>query len=164
MRISRQIKLGRYFIRFMHVLAFVALMTMMITVVANIIGRIFFKTPIMGTLEIAGFAGVIVVAVAIGFAQRENRNVVVDIVAQRFSSRIRRITDSVTFLLSLTAIGFLFWAVAESAIESLASGDVTLTLGIQTFPFRFIWAIGLLVLCGFLIKHIVTTLRGDPKK
>jgi TRAP-type C4-dicarboxylate transport system permease small subunit len=146
------------------VIAFIALMAMMGIVVCNIIGRIFFKAPVMGTLEIAGFAGVIVVAVAIGFAQREHRNIFVDIVVARFPARIRIIVDSFTYLLSLGAVGFLFWAVAESAFESLIQEEITLTLGIKTFPFRFIWAAGLLILCGFLLQHLIQNLSKGLKK
>jgi len=164
MHVDLRLKLFRVIFVVLHVVAFIALMAMMGIVVCNIIGRIFFKSPVMGTLEIAGFAGIIVVAVAIGLAQREHRNIFVDIVVARFPARIRIIIDSFTYLLSLGAVGFLFWAVAESALESLIQEEITLTLGIKTFPFRFIWAAGLLILCGFLLQHLIQNLHKGLKK
>jgi len=122
---SFRLKFVRVAIKILHVVAFIALMCMMAIVVANVIGRIFFKSPVMGTLEIAGFAGVIVVAVAIGLAQYENRNIYVDIIIGRFPERFRVIADSFTYLLSLVAVGFLFWSVAESAIRVSDSGVST---------------------------------------
>ncbi|MFC1534302.1 TRAP transporter small permease [Thermodesulfobacteriota bacterium] len=160
---SFSLKFVRFMIKTLHVVAFIALMVMMSIVVANVIGRIFFKSPVMGTLEVAGFAGVIVVAVAIGLAQRENRNVFVDIIISRFSERLRIIADCFTYILSLIAVGFLFWAVTESAIDALTQGEITLTLSLKTYPFRFVWAAGLLLLCCFLIHRIIGIFKGVKK-
>jgi TRAP-type C4-dicarboxylate transport system permease small subunit len=148
----------------MHIAAFVALMVMMLTVVANIVGRIFLRTPVIGTLEIAGFCGVIVVAVAVAFAQRERRNIYVDLVVQRFSTRWRAITDSFTYLLSIVAIGILAWAVFDSAVEAYVDEDITLTLSVATYPFRFIWAIGLFILLLFLIRHGIEALQQGGRR
>jgi TRAP-type transport system small permease protein len=147
----------------MHAAAFIALMAMMAVVVANIIGRIFFKAPVMGTLEIAGFSGVVFVAVAVAFAQRERRNVYVDIVVKRFPPRYRMLVDSFTYLLSLIGVGFLIWAVTESALEAMIDGEITLMLSVKTFPFRFIWAAGLLVLWGFLLQHFIKFIKEGLK-
>ena len=143
----------------MHAAAFIALMAMMAVVVANIIGRIFLKAPVMGTLEIAGFSGVIFVAVAVGFAQRERRNVYVDIVVKHFPTRVRLLVDSFTYLLGLIGVGFLLWAVTESAFEAMINGEITLMLSVKTYPFRFIWAAGLLVLWGFLLQHFIKFIK-----
>ena len=149
----------RSMFKVMHAAAFIALMAMMAVVVANIIGRIFFKAPVMGTLEIAGFSGVVFVAVAVGFAQRERRNVYVDIVVKHFSPRYRGLVDSFTHLLALIGVGFLLWAVTESAFEAMSDGEITLMLSVKTFPFRFIWAAGLFVLCGFLLQHFIKFIK-----
>lgn len=148
----------------LHIVAFIALMVMMLIVTANIIGRIFLKTPIMGTLEITGFAGVVVVSFAIGFAQRDKRNVYMDILVVRFSPIIRYLVDAVTSILSLIIIGFMFWAVTESAIESFLNEEVTITLSVMTYPYRFAWAAGLLVLCGFLLQNFIRNLFRSIKK
>jgi TRAP-type C4-dicarboxylate transport system permease small subunit len=153
------LRIVRSVFKVMHAAAFIALMAMMAVVVANIIGRIFFKAPIMGTLEIAGFSGVVFVAVAVGFAQRERRNVYVDVVVKRFPPRVRLIVDGFTHLLGLIGVGFLLWAVTESAVEAMIDGEITLMLSVKTYPFRFIWAVGLLVLCGFLLQHFIKFLK-----
>jgi TRAP-type C4-dicarboxylate transport system permease small subunit len=148
----------------MHLAAFLALMVMMLMVVANIVGRIFFRKPIMGTLEVAGFCGVIVVAFAVAFAQREGRNIYVDLVVQRFSTGLRAIIDSFTYLLSMVAVGIVAWAVFASAVEAYMDQDITLTLSVATYPFRFTWALGLLILFLFLIQHVIGTLRRGGKR
>jgi hypothetical protein len=34
---------------------------------------------------------------------------------------------------------------------------------VKTFPFRFIWAAGLLVLCGFLLQHFIKFIKEGLK-
>jgi TRAP-type C4-dicarboxylate transport system permease small subunit len=104
-------KFSQSIIRGLLVIEAVALMAMMGIVVGNVIGRIFFSQPVLGTVELAGLAGVIVVAAAVGFSEREHRNVVVDVVASRFPPRIRAIADAFTLFLSLGAEAFVNWAI-----------------------------------------------------
>jgi len=67
-------KLGHVMIKVLLAVGGIALMVMMTIVVGNSIGRALFRTPIFGTIEIAGLAGVVLVAAAVGFAAREHRN------------------------------------------------------------------------------------------
>ena len=84
-----------------HIVAAFALMAMMMVIVANIVGRIFFRSPVTGTLEIVGFAGVIVVAIAVVFTERAHGNVAVDIVVTRLPPGLRRIFRSITYFFEL---------------------------------------------------------------
>jgi TRAP-type C4-dicarboxylate transport system permease small subunit len=145
----------QFMIRVLLVIATVALMAMMGTIAANIIGRIFFEVPILGTVEIAGLAGVVLIAVAVGFTEQEHRNIVVGIVANRFPPRIRAIADALTLFLSLGAVVVLSWAVFGSAIDAVAWGEYTSVLEITPAPFKFTWAIGTLILCLFLLQHMI---------
>ena len=67
-------KLGHVMIKVLLAVGGIALMVMMTIVVGNSIGRALFRTPIFGTIEIAGLAGVVLVAATVGFAAREHRN------------------------------------------------------------------------------------------
>ena len=164
MNVALRMKFVRFIIKTLYVLATLAVMAMMSIIVANIIGRVFFKSPLKGMFEIAGFAGVIVAAVAIGLTERERRNIAVGFVARRFSPGLRSVADRFTFLLSLGAVGFLLWAVVKSALESLTTKEITLVLNIRVFPFRFIWAAGLLFLCGLLLLHLIGASQRRLKK
>jgi TRAP-type C4-dicarboxylate transport system permease small subunit len=151
-------------IRVLLVIAAVALMTMMGIVVANVIGRIFFKSPVLGTVELAGLAGVVLIAVAVGITEREHRNVIVEVVSRRLPPRTRAIAGAFTLFLSLGAIAFLSWAVFGSALHAATTGEHTETLVIATAPFEFIWAIGALILCLFLLQHMIEAIIKGVKK
>jgi TRAP-type C4-dicarboxylate transport system permease small subunit len=142
----------------------IALMVMMVIVVGNSIGRALFRTPIFGAIEIAGLSGAVVVAVAVGFAERERSNVVVDVVANRFTPRIRALADAFTLFLSLGAVVFLFWAVFNNAIRSLKIREVTLTTGVFIAPFKFTWGIGVIILCLFLLQHMIEAIGKGGKR
>jgi TRAP-type C4-dicarboxylate transport system permease small subunit len=157
-------KFGQVMLRLLLVVGSVAMMVMMAIVVVNSLGRAFFKRPIFGTIEIAGLAGVVVVAVAVGFAERERRNVVVDVVANRFKPRSRALADAFALFLSLGAVAFLLWAVFNDSLYSLAVREVTLTTGISIAPFKFTWAIGLMILWLFLLQHMIEAIRKGWKR
>jgi TRAP-type C4-dicarboxylate transport system permease small subunit len=151
-------------IKVLLVVGAVALMVMMVIVVGNSVGRAFFRTPILGTIEIAGLAGVIVVAAAVGFTEREQRNVVVDVVANRFKPRMRALADALTLFLSLGAVAFMFWAILKDALNSVTTHEITLTTGVFTAPFKFIWAIGVIILFLFLLQHMIEAVRKKGKR
>jgi TRAP-type C4-dicarboxylate transport system permease small subunit len=136
-----------------------ALMVMMVYVVGNCVGRALFRTPILGTIEIAGMAGAIVVSVAVAFAEREKRNVVVDIVTESLSPRPRSILDALMLLLSLGAVAFLLYAVIDDGITSFAAKETTLTTGIPIGPFKLAWAAGLVASWLFLLKYLIDAVR-----
>jgi TRAP-type C4-dicarboxylate transport system permease small subunit len=148
----------------LHVVAVLALITMMMVVVANIVGRIFFESPVMGTLEIAGFGGVIMATIAVIFSERGYRNIRVDIIVKHLPARPRNILDGITYFLSLCAMGILLWSVTMYSFEWLRTGEATFTLGIRHFPFGFIWAGGLFCLCVLLLKHMIQMIIGRVGK
>jgi TRAP-type transport system small permease protein len=135
-------------------------MIMMAYVTANSLGRIFFRTPIMGTIEIAGLAGAIVVAAAVGFTSRERGNVAVDVLLSHLKPGAKRVLDIFTLFLSLAAAAFLLYAIFYDAFQSAKLQEVTITMSVPTSPFKFAWAGGVFILACFLVVHLVKTIKG----
>ncbi len=142
----------------------IALMIMMLIVVGNCLGRAFFKTPIFGAVEIAGLAGVFVVAAAIGFTEREQRHVTVDVLATRFRPRLRAMIDSFTLFLSILSVAFMLWAIFKDTLNSVITHEITLTTGMITSPFKFTWTIGITLLWLFLLLHWFKAIRKAARK
>ncbi len=157
-------RFGRVVSTVLLIIGAIPLIIMMVTVTANSLGRAIFKTPIAGTIEIAGLAGVIVVAAAIGFTARQQGNVAVDVLMSRLKPRVRAFFDAVTFSLSLAAVSFLLWAVVRDAFKAFKIKQTTLTMGISTGPFKLAWVGGVFVLACFLLVHLVTTIRKRGEK
>jgi TRAP-type C4-dicarboxylate transport system permease small subunit len=156
-------RFGRIVSAALLVISAIPLIIMMVVVTGNSLGRALFKTPISGTIEIAGLAGVILVAAAVGFTARERGNVAVDVLMSRLSPRVKGLFDVFTFFLSLAAVSFLLWAVVLEAFSAQKMKETTLTMGISTAPFKSAWAAGILILACFLLVHLVVAIRKKGK-
>lgn len=153
-------KFGRIVSVALLVIGGISLMIMMAIVTGNSLGRIFFRTPIMGTIEIAGLAGAIVVAAAVGYTSRERGNVAVDVLLSHLKPGAKRVLDMFTLFLSLAGAAFLLYAITYDAFQSAKLQEVTITLGVATSPFKFAWAAGIFILASFLVVHLVNAIRG----
>jgi TRAP-type C4-dicarboxylate transport system permease small subunit len=152
-------KYSRFVIAALLVIAAIPLIIMMIVVTANSLGRAIFKIPVTGTIEIAGLAGVIVVAAAVGFTARERANVAVDVLLSHLKPRAKRILDVVTLFLSFAAVCFLLYAIILDAVKSFMMKEVTMVMSFPTPFFKFVWAGGVFILACFLLVHLFTTIR-----
>lgn len=153
-------RFGRFVSVALLAIGAVPLMVMMLIVTGNSLGRVFFHTPIMGTIEIAGLAGAIVVAAAVGFTSRERANVAVDVLLSHLKPGAKRVLDVVTLFLSLAAAAFLLYAVVHDAFQSAKLDEVTITMSTPISPFKFAWGAGIFILACFLVVHLVKAIRG----
>jgi TRAP-type C4-dicarboxylate transport system permease small subunit len=145
----------RYVINALLVISGIAVIGMTGIIVANVIGRMFFKSPVFGVTELAGFCGVVLVAIGIGLTEREHRNVIVEVLVNRFPPRMKAFADVFVLFLSFGIVACLFYANFDNALKSTITGAKTFTLGINPAPFEFTWAIGLFILCLFLLRNII---------
>jgi TRAP-type C4-dicarboxylate transport system permease small subunit len=157
-------KFGRIVSVVLCIIGAIPLLIMMVIVTANSIGRAVFRTPIMGTIEFAGIAGVIVVAAAVGFTARERGNVAVDVLMSRLKPRARRAFDAVTFALSLGGVAFLLYAVVGDAFKAVALEEATMMLNLPMAPFKFAWAAGVFILACFVLVHVIKAISGRGEK
>jgi TRAP-type C4-dicarboxylate transport system permease small subunit len=157
-------KLVQYIVRVLLVIAAIALIAMMVVITGNILGRIFFSAPILGAIEIGGLAGVILSSIAIGYVEKKRRNVLVEILADKFPPRVRGFTDAFVLLLSLGAVAALSYAMFTDSFYAAGFGEETYVLEIPTTPFKFIWSIGTALLGVVLIGNIVISIRRGVKR
>ena len=152
-----------YLVKFLLVIGSLAILAMMVVVSFNIFGR-WLDRPIMGAIEVAGLCGGVVAAIAIPYAARERRNVVVDVIASRLPPRVRGFADAFTFLVTLIIVGFLVYVAFKEARYAASFGESTLVVSAPTSPIKFIWAIGLALLFVVLVKDLVAALKKGMKR
>jgi TRAP-type C4-dicarboxylate transport system permease small subunit len=147
----------------MLVVAGSALLVMMVVVIGNILGRITFKSPIIGTVEIVGLAGVILISIALIYTEKEHGHIVVSFAIDRLPQRLQAILHNITLLLSFGAVVLLVWGGILIILERL--GEWTPILHLNAVVFRSIWVVCSIVLCGVLLKHFFKQFRArDTKK
>jgi TRAP-type C4-dicarboxylate transport system permease small subunit len=161
MNVSRCIE---FVVRALLVLASIALVVMATIIAFNIFGRALFHRPILGTIEYAGVAGVIFASVAVGYVEKQRRNVVMEVVSSKLPPRVKAFTDAFGLLLGLGIIGVLTWAMFREAAYAASYGQTTLVMGIPLAPFKYIWAVGTALLCVALLNNIVQCIRRGVKR
>jgi TRAP-type C4-dicarboxylate transport system permease small subunit len=157
-------KFVQYIVKVLLVIAAIGLIAMMVVITGNILGRVFLSTPILGALEIGGLAGIVLSSVAIGYVEKERRNVLVEILADKFPPRVRGFTDAFVLLLSLGAVAVMSYAMFDESMYAAGFGELTYVLEIPSTPFKFIWSFGTLLLCVVIISNIVISIRRGVKR
>jgi len=154
----------RFLIRALQAVSGIALVTVATVITLNVFGRTLFHTPILGTIEYAALASVVFASGAVGYAEKQRRNVVMEVVSSRFPPRVKAFTDAFGLLLALAVIGFLAWAMFGNARFAASYGETTLVVKIPLAPFKYIWALGATLLCVILLTNIIQCIRRGVKR
>jgi TRAP-type C4-dicarboxylate transport system permease small subunit len=137
----------------------------MMTVVLNVGGRGLFASPLLGTVEIVGMAGLLLVPFALVITERNRSHIVVRMLVSRFSPRIQSFFAIFGFLLSLSAVALLVWGAVLQIWDSIVRPDmVTPVLRVPKAPLISILVVGCLFLFGILLKHLIEELVKGGKE
>ncbi|HEX15651.1 MAG TPA: TRAP transporter small permease [Deltaproteobacteria bacterium] len=121
-----------------------------------------FRRPILGTYEIVGFLGAVVIAFALAETTVERGHVAVEVLVTRLPLRIQGIIYLITHLLGI----FLFLLIAYECWsygnDLKASGEVSLTLKLPFFPILYGISVSALVVCLILLGDIFLMLTRGP--
>jgi TRAP-type C4-dicarboxylate transport system permease small subunit len=126
-----------------------SLVVMMGLTCADIIFRLF-RRPILGTYEIVGFLGAVVVAFAMAQTTIDRGHVAVQVLVSKFSPSIQKSIYLITNLMGL----FLFVLIAMECVvygnDFRKSGEVSLTLRFPFYPVLYGIAFSSVVVCFIL--------------
>jgi TRAP-type C4-dicarboxylate transport system permease small subunit len=165
MKTSFGLKLGQLIIKLVFVISSVGLLITMVTVVLNVGGRALFALPLLGTVEIVGMAGLLLVPFALVITERNRANIVVRMLVSRFSQRLQSLFVIFTFILSLVAVALLVWGGVLQIWDSMVRPDmVTPVLRVPKAPLISVLVVGCLILFGILLKHFIEELVRITKK
>jgi TRAP-type C4-dicarboxylate transport system permease small subunit len=138
------------------------MVAMMTIVVVNIIGRMFGKA-IIGTYEAVQLLIVVFVAFAIGYAAIKDAHVNMDIIVLRVSKPTQRVLAIISSIFTLGIWVLIAWFTLEFAGEQRLIGEHTIIMEWPIYPFRYIFALGAIVLCLVLLLVIIKTIKGNAK-
>jgi TRAP-type C4-dicarboxylate transport system permease small subunit len=159
------LKFGQLITKLVYVIASIGLLITMATVVVNVLGRGFFSSPLLGTVEIVGMAGLLLVPFALVLTERNRAQIIVRMLVSRFSQRLQSLFAIFAFILSLVAVAILIWGGVLQIWDSIVRPDmVTPVLRVPRAPLISILVVGLLVLFGLLLIHLIEELVRVGKK
>jgi TRAP-type transport system small permease protein len=139
--------------------AVVALTGLVGVTVVDVTGRYLFNKPLFGAVEISEFLLVFLSFGGLALAELRNGHITVDFFTTMLPLRVRAVLD-----VAGAVLGFGFWAIVawralDHAQDVREAGEVSLNLGISTFPFYAFVALGSVLLAVMLVGRIARALR-----
>ncbi len=138
-------------------LCIASLMLMMLVVAANVVGRLFFRSPLLGTVEYVGFLGAVLISAALVPSQMARRNINIPIITDTLPDEGRRVFEIAAQLLSLFIVAALAVTGGAYGWEMLVRGEKTSVLAWPVAPFRLLWALSCALLFVVIALQLLVT-------
>ena len=136
------------------------LVAMMSLTVADVILRVF-RRPILGTYEIVGLMGVIVIAFAMPNTTLQRGHVAVDVVVINLSPSAQAIINLITRILSIILFTLIAWECVHYGKDLKAAGEVSMTLCLPFYPILYGIAFASAIVCVVILSRILQSMaRG----
>lgn len=147
--------------RWMGYVSSALVIILMLDVVADVCGRYFFNSPILGASEMATLMMSIIVFSALAWAALAGKHIKVDLLMVRFPPRTQAIVNSIMLLLALGIYSIITW---RSALEAGEVHDVSSLLRVSHTPFYWIMTVGFAVFCISIIVLVIKNIAEAAKR
>ncbi len=153
--------------RAMLALAAVLAFLLCFLVVADVLGRVLFNSPVKGTTEIVSLSIVIICYLQAGFAIRSGGMLHVDMFVSKGSPRTQSAFAVLAAVAGLLFFGLICWGSFEGAAHAWASNEFEGegALRVPVWPARFVLVAGTFLACVsyvlLLIQHLESWARGE---
>jgi TRAP-type transport system small permease protein len=122
---------------------------------ADVIGRKFFDSPIIGTMELSQVIMGGIVLLGWSYTQRFRGHVFVDMFIAKYPPRVRVTMDTIMLVLSLALFMFITYASWVLAVQHMGEHRVFPTLRTTSTPYYFFVPVGGLFMCLEMILQII---------
>jgi TRAP-type C4-dicarboxylate transport system permease small subunit len=147
-------------IRVLNAVAGVSLVCLMLLTVSDVILRTF-RRPIVGTYELVGFFGALVIGFAIPLTSWHRGHIYVDFFYQKFSKPVQRAFNTATRCLVIGLFFLAGWNLIKVGYDYFKSGEVSPTLQLPFYPIAYGLGICCFVECVVLACDIVKIFGGE---
>jgi TRAP-type transport system small permease protein len=139
------------------------MLAMMLVLVTSVIMRAAFRIVMNGSYEIVSTLAVIAASAFVIFGAMEESNVVIDVLLNRLSKKVKRILKCIMTVLSMGFLIMMIWSSIDIIIDIIQLTGDTKILKIPLLPFWIIWDIALVLFCLILIIQLYTTIKQGVK-
>ncbi|MDD5702813.1 MAG: TRAP transporter small permease [Dehalococcoidales bacterium] len=141
--------------RWLSWIAGIALISMLVLTVADIIGIKIFASPVPGAIEVVAFMAVVVIGFAIAYTQAQHGHIAVDFIVMKLPPRANAIINPLMLILAMALFVFLAWRTLDYGQNLMATGEVSMTQRIPFYPFIFALAFCFLVTFLVLVMEFI---------
>ena len=146
----------------MYSIAGIALTCMMFLTVADVVLRTV-KTPIVGTYELVGLLGAVVIGFAIPQTSRVQGHVIMDFLTSRLPVGLQKVLQVLTRLLAIATFFIMAWNLWVMGSDFRATGETTLTLQLPLYPVAFGIAVCCFIECFVLFVEILEVRKRETE-
>ena len=132
------IPISRYFSLLAALLTFI----MALIVAADIFMRVFFNSPIPGSLEIQQYVLALLVFLALPYSSVNRDHVSIDLISPLYSAKTRAVMESIFYLLSAYLFFVICWQNVVRVIVSIEDKEIGVATELPLFIFVLIVALG----------------------
>ena len=111
-----------------------AVIFIMLLTCADVVMRLF-GSPIPGTYELVGYLGSVIISFGIERTSIDRGHIAVNLLVDRLPQRAQTLIEGFGNIVSAFLFGALAWQSQVYSRDLLDTGDVSLTLGMPTWPF-----------------------------
>lgn len=127
-----------------------AVVVMMLLTCADVILRLF-GHPILGTYEMIGLSGAVVISFALAYTSLEKGHIAVELLVESLPKGLQVFINGFNSLIGAALFSLVAWQTFLYAGDLRGSGEVSLTLQIPTYPFVYGISLGCGLLCLVLL-------------
>ncbi len=140
-------------------LAGLCIIAVMLLVVCNVLLRVFWHRPILGTYEYVNMLTAVGIGLALAHCAYHNGHIAVDFMIERLSKKIQAAADVLTNVIALSFWSMSAWYVAKYAGTMLESNTVSPTTQVPLSPVVYMIAFGLMALSLVLSLRLTESLK-----
>ena len=139
-------------------------MAMVLLVVADVVLRRAFNSPLPFSYELVEVMLVVAVFFAVAYTGTQRSHVGVDVLVSRFPPKAQAIINAVIWLISAGLFGFVGWWSVVYGMRIWDIGQETALLRIPYYPFVFVVALGSILLALVLLAQLLSFIIDVVKK
>jgi TRAP-type C4-dicarboxylate transport system permease small subunit len=161
------VRLNELITRAMLALAAVLAFMLCFLVVADVLGRVIFNSPVKGTTEIVSLSIIIICYLQAGFAIRSGGMLHVDMFVSKGGPRTQSAFAVLSALAGLVFFGLICWGSFDGAAHAWTSNEFEGegALRVPVWPARFVLVMGTFLACVsyllLLIQNLGSWARGE---
>lgn len=141
----------------------ISLAGMMLLATADVVGRYFFDSPVLGAYEITEYLMIIMVFAFLGLAQSEKAHINVDVVFNHLPPKVQAGLEWFNHLICFLIFALVCWRGIHRTMDMINSGEESLLLKIPDYPFAIFMVLGSIVLTIEFLRDIIS-LSGAKKE
>lgn len=149
--------------RIMHAIAGIGLCIMMVTVVADVVLRAVFNTPVQGAYDVVSISLLIMTFFGMAPVIASRGEILIDLIDGMLPAAGLRVIAVISALLGLGMFGFFGWSMIAPAMDAWNWGERSLELGIPKWPLWVVAFVGLLGIAWAYVLQLRSSVRSAPQ-